>query len=77
MQFIISTHSPLVLSGVENKPKNVVYCMHVHNDSRPLTVHHTYGIDANSLIAENMDAVNRTEPVLADCVYSKILMEER
>lgn len=83
VQFIISTHSPLVLSGVENKPKNVVYCMHVHNDSRPLTVHHTYGIDANSLIAENMDAVNRTEPVLAkihaieSCVSEKELTKAK
>lgn len=64
VQFIISTHSPLVLSGVENKPENIVYSMNVENGERTLSVHRTYGIDANSLIAENMDATNRTSAVL-------------
>lgn len=83
VQFIISTHSPLVLSGVENKPENVVYSMQVHNDSRPLIEHHTYGIDANSLIAENMEAVNRTELVLSkiraieSCVSAKELIKAK
>lgn len=34
VQFIISTHSPLVLSGVENKPENLVYNMQVENNIR-------------------------------------------
>lgn len=64
VQFIISTHSPLVLSGVENKPENIVYSMHVEGEKRTLSVHHTYGIDANSLMAENMEATNRTLAVM-------------
>lgn len=77
VQFIISTHSPLVLSGVENKPENIVYSMHVEDGNRTLSIHHTYGIDANSLMAENMEAVNRTSAVLdkirtiEDCVSAK------
>lgn len=64
IQFIISTHSPLVLSGVENKAENIVYHMQVENEERTLTIHRTYGLDANSLMAENMESVNRT-PVIA------------
>ena len=64
VQFIISTHSPLVLSGVENKPENIVYSMHADDGMRTLSVHRTYGIDANSLMAENMGAFNRTSAVM-------------
>lgn len=83
VQFIISTHSPLVLSGVENKPENIVYSMNVENGERTLSVHRTYGIDANSLIAENMDATNRTSAVLKkiraieNCVSTKKLAEAK
>lgn len=83
VQFIISTHSPLVLSGVENKPENIVYSMHVDGDKRTLSVHHTYGIDANSLMAENMEATNRTSAVMAkiraieDCVSAKELAKAK
>lgn len=41
VQFIISTHSPLVLSGVENKPENIVYSMQVDDGMRTLSVHRT------------------------------------
>lgn len=83
VQFIISTHSPLVLSGVENKPENIVYSMNVEDGERTLSVHRTYGIDANSLIAENMDATNRTSAVLEkirtieDCVSAKELTKAK
>lgn len=83
VQFIISTHSPLVLSGVENKPENIVYSMNVEDGERTLSVHRTYGIDANSLIAENMDATNRTSAVLEkiraieDCVSAKELAKAK
>lgn len=77
VQFIISTHSPLVLSGVENKPENIVYNMQVNDGMRTLSVHRTYGIDANSLMAENMGAANRTSAVMdqiraiEDCISAK------
>ncbi len=83
VQFIISTHSPLVLSGVENKPENIVYSMHAEDGNRTLSVHHTYGIDANSLMAENMEAANRTSAVqdkirdIEDCVSSKDLAKAK
>lgn len=64
VQFIISTHSPLVLSGVENKPENLVYHMQVENGERTLAIHRTYGLDANSLMAEKMESVNRTPIVM-------------
>lgn len=83
VQFIISTHSPLVLSGVENKPENIVYSMHVDDGMRTLSVHRTYGIDANSLMAENMEAANRTSAVMEqiraieDCVSGKDLKKAK
>lgn len=83
VQFIISTHSPLVLSGVENKPENIVYSMHVDDGMRTLSVHRTYGIDANSLMTENMGASNRTSAVMEqiraieDCVSAKDLKKAK
>ena len=83
VQFIISTHSPLVLSGVENKPENIVYSMYVDDGMRTLSVHRTYGIDANSLMAENMGAANRTSAVMEqiraieDCVSAKDLKKAK
>ena len=83
VQFIISTHSPLVLSAVENKPEDSVYSMHVDDGMRTLNVHHTYGIDANSLMAENMGAANRTSAVMEqiraieDCVSAKDLKKAK
>lgn len=83
VQFIISTHSPLVLSGVENKPENIVYSMHVNGEERTLSVHRTYGLDANSLMAENMEAANRTSEVdneiraIEDCVSAKDLAKAK
>lgn len=65
VQFIISTHSPLVLSGVENKAENIVYHMQVENGERTLTIHRTYGLDANSLMAENMESVNRNPVIMS------------
>lgn len=79
VQFIISTHSPLVLSGVENKPENIVYSMYIENGKRTLAARRTYGLDANSLISEKMDAANRTIAVMnkiqeiEDCVSKKKL----
>ena len=83
VQFIISTHSPLVLSAVENKPENIVYSMEVDDGMRTLSVHRTYGIDANSLMAENMGAANRTSAVMEqiraieDCVSAKDLKKAK
>lgn len=83
VQFIISTHSPLVLSGVENKPENVVYSMYTQNGVRSLSIHHTYGIDANCLMAENMEAANRTATVMSKiqaieaCVSAKELSKAK
>lgn len=79
VQFIISTHSPLVLSGVENKPENVVYNMHLEDGERKLSIHRTYGLDANSLMTENMESVCRTPVIMSkiraieDCVSAKDL----
>lgn len=57
--------------------------MQVENNVRTLSVHRTYGIDANSLMAENMEATNRNEAVMSKiraievCVSAKELTKAK
>jgi len=59
IQFIVSTHSPLVMSSVENSPENVVYKLEYEND---IYSHHelnTYGLDASTIMHVYMDQAPR------------------
>lgn len=52
IQFIVSTHSPLVISSVESRPENVVYKLG-YDEKRRVYVHHeldVYGMDASTII---------------------------
>ena len=56
IQFIVSTHAPLVMSSVEKKAENVVYRLWYDEEER--TYRHTeldtYGLDANLILEEEM-----------------------
>lgn len=59
VQFIVSTHSPLVLTGIETKEgKNRVLKMSTNSDS-PEEWHDVHGIDYNQMLEENMDVSKR------------------
>ena len=65
LQFIVSTHSPLVLTGVETKDEqNVILRMEPGTD-RPETWHDIHGIDYNLMLEENMGVQKRKPMVQA------------
>ncbi len=65
IQFIVSTHSPLVLAGLETQGKeNAVLRMSVDSGS-PEILQNIHGIDYNLMLEENMDVVKRKPAVQA------------
>lgn len=65
LQFIVSTHSPLVLTGVETKDEqNVILRMEPGTD-RPEIWHDIHGIDYNLMLEENMGVQKRKPMVQA------------
>ena len=56
IQFIVSTHSPLVISSVESHPYNVVYKLGYDDKTREYTHHelNVYGMDASTIIETYM-----------------------
>lgn len=67
VQFIVSSHSPLVISSVENKPENVVYKLKYENGEYTHDVVNTYGMDASTIISAFMG-----QPIRAIDVDKKI-----
>lgn len=54
IQFIVSTHSPLVLTGVETEGKPNVILHMASGDTKPEVTHDIYGIDYNTGIEDVM-----------------------
>lgn len=54
IQFIVSTHAPLVMSSVENTPENVVYKLEYKDGIYSHKELNTYGLDVNLLLKEQM-----------------------
>lgn len=59
IQFIISTHAPLVMSSVENSPENVVYKLEYKDGIYSHKELNTYGLDASTIIHIYMDQAPR------------------
>ena len=55
IQFIVSTHAPLVMSSVENTPENVVYKLEYKDGIYSHTELNTYGLDASTIMQVYMD----------------------
>lgn len=63
LQFIVSTHSPLVLTGLETKKgENIVQRMIVDAET-PEVLRDVYGIDYNLMLEENMEVRKRVPEV--------------
>lgn len=63
LQFIVSTHSPLVLTGLETKNKDNIVQRMVADTETPEILHDVYGIDYNLMLEENMDVSKRNAKV--------------
>ena len=59
IQFIVSTHAPLVMSSVENSPENVVYKLEYKDGIYSHKELNTYGLDASTIIQFYMDQAPR------------------
>lgn len=59
IQFIVSTHAPLVMSSVENSPENVVYKLEYKDGIYSHKELNTYGLDASTIIQIYMDQAPR------------------
>ena len=58
IQFIISTHSPVVLSNFKQDEENIVYQLGRNDDktTKYIKIPNSYGIDYNSLLENQMEA---------------------
>ena len=65
LQFIVSTHSPLVLTGVETKDEQNVILRMEANTNKPEVWHDIHGIDYNLMLEENMGVQKRKPMVQA------------
>ena len=59
IQFIVSTHAPLVMSSVENTPENVVYKLEYKDGIYSHKELNTYGLDASTIMQVYMDQTPR------------------
>lgn len=64
IQFIISTHAPLVMSSVESNEDNVVYKLDYKNGEYVHTELNTYGLDASTIMEVYMG--NRSRDIKID-----------
>lgn len=78
VQFIVSTHSPLVISSVESCPDNVVYKLE-YDKENDTYVHHelkTYGMDASTIIRAYMGQSARAEEIEAEIKEIRELIDK-
>jgi len=75
IQFIVSTHSPLVLTNIKRQEgDNRVYKM-VENSSEPILMDDIYGLDYDSGVSEVMDVVPRTSEI-ESLIESYLILEQ-
>ena len=74
IQFVVSTHSPLVLTGVETEGKPNVILHMVSGDTKPEVTHDIYGIDYNTGIEDVMGVESKNvelDYMVNLCAYMK------
>lgn len=79
VQFIVSTHAPMVMTGVESNDKNVVYKLSYSTDGEySHKAINTYGIDASTIISRYLNLSPRNKEVqLKLDKLEKLLDEEK
>lgn len=66
MQFIVSTHAPLVISSVETNEDNVVYKLEFKDGKYTHTELNTYGLDVSTIMAVYMEQAPRDNRIDAE-----------
>lgn len=78
IQFIVSTHSPLVISSVETSPENVVYKLEYDKEQKKYSHSElkTYGLDASTIISAYMGQTVRDTKIAAEFKAIRKLIDE-
>lgn len=76
IQFIISTHAPLVMSSVETNDENVVYKLEYKDGEYSHKELNTYGLDASTIMDAYMGQVTRDLAVDAEIKQIESLIDE-
>lgn len=74
VQFIVSTHSPLVLSGLETEGKPNKILRMVPDTTAPEELHDIYGLDVNSSIEDAMGVSSKNDELdelITLCAYMR------
>ena len=68
VQFIASSHAPMVMSGIESNDDNVVYKLSYDKEDESYRVEevYTYGLDLSSLVEQLWGLIPRAEQVAAE-----------
>lgn len=76
IQFIVSTHAPLVMSSVENNDDNVVYRLEYKDGEYTHTELNTYGLDASTIMEVYMCQSARDVEINDKINEIRILIDE-
>ena len=49
IQFIVTTHAPMVMTSIENNADNIVYQLNYDNENYHIQERQTYGMDASTI----------------------------
>lgn len=75
LQFIVSTHAPLVMSSIENNEDNVVYRLEYQDGVYSHTELNTYGLDASTIMDVYMGQVPRDLKINAEIKNIEALID--
>lgn len=78
LQFVVSTHAPIVMSGVEDNEKNAVFYLKYQEGNYHQELVSTYGRDANTILLTNLGTNARNAEVQnqLDALFSSIDNED-
>ena len=76
LQFIISTHAPLIMTSVQDVPANQVIQLGYHHGEYTHEVINTYGLDASTIIKEYLHVPDRDKKVAEELVRLENLIDE-
>lgn len=63
IQFIVTTHAPMVMTSIENNADNVVYQLNYDNENYYIQERQTYGMDASTITDVILNQTPRAQEV--------------
>ncbi len=63
MQFIVTTHAPMVMTSIENNADNIVYQLNYDNKNYHIQERQTYGMDASTITDVILNQTPRAQEV--------------